>query len=89
MVLLISAGLFVRTLSNAYDVDPGFSCRNAVLASFDLSSLGLDETKGRELLDQLIARSAAIPGVERASASTLVPLSVGGAKARGSQASDL
>ena len=78
MVLLISAGLFVRTLSNAYDVDPGFSRRNAVLASFDLSSLGLDETKGRELLDQLITRSTSIPGVERASVSTMVPLSVGG-----------
>ncbi len=79
MVLLISAGLFVRTLANAYDVDPGFSRRNAVLASFDLSSLGLDDTKGNELLDQLITRSEAIPGVERASVSTMVPLSVGGA----------
>jgi macrolide transport system ATP-binding/permease protein len=78
MVLLISAGLFVRTLSNAYDVDPGFSRRNAVLASFDLSSLGLDETKGRALLDELITRSEAIPGVVSASVSTLVPLSVGG-----------
>lgn len=78
MVLLISAGLFVRTLSNAYDVDPGFSRRDAVLASFDLSSLGLDETKGRALLDELMARSAAIPGVERASVSTVVPLNIGG-----------
>lgn len=78
MVLLISAGLFVRTLSNAYDVDPGFSRRHAVLASFDLSSLGVDDTKGRALLDELMTRTAAIPGVERASVSTMVPLSIGG-----------
>lgn len=78
MVLLISAGLFVRTLANAYDVDPGFSRRHAVLASFDLSSLGHDATAGRTLLNRLIARAEALPGVERASASTLVPLTVGG-----------
>ena len=77
MVLLISAGLFVRTLANAYDVDPGFTRRNAVLAAFDLSSLGYDETAGRALLDRLIARAEALPGVERASASTMVPLTVG------------
>lgn len=78
LVLLVCAGLFLRTLSNAYDVDPGFSRRDAVLASFDLSSLRLDETKGRALLDRMIAQVEAIPGVERASASTLVPLSVAG-----------
>lgn len=78
LVLLVCAGLFLRTLSNAYDVDPGFSRRNAVLATFDLSALRLDETKGRALLDQIITRVETIPGVERASASTMVPLSVGG-----------
>lgn len=79
MVLLIAAGLFVRTLSNAYDVDPGFSRREAVLASFGLSSLQLDETQGRALMDAMITRVEALPQVERASVSTFVPLSVGGA----------
>jgi predicted permease len=78
MVLLISAGLFVRTLANAYDVSPGFTRRQAVLASFDLSSLGVGAEKGPVLLDQLLAKVEAIPGVERATVSTIVPLSVGG-----------
>ena len=78
MVLLISAGLFVRTLTNAYDVNPGFTRRQAVLASFDLSSLGVGAEKGPVLLDQLLAKVEAIPGVERATVSTIVPLSVGG-----------
>ncbi len=79
LVLLVCAGLFLRTLSNAYDVDPGFSRRDAVLAEFDLSAMRLDETKGRALLDQIIARVETVPGVERVSASTTVPLSIGGA----------
>ena len=78
MVLLVCAGLFVRTLNNVSDVDPGFSQRNAVLASFDMSSLGLDEDQGRVLLDSMIDRLEQLPGVERASVSTMVPLSIGG-----------
>ena len=79
MVLLIAAGLFVRTLANSFDVDPGFSRRDAVLASFGLSSLQLDEAQGRALIDAVITRVEALPQVERASTSTFVPLSIGGA----------
>jgi macrolide transport system ATP-binding/permease protein len=78
MVLLISAGLFVRTLGNAYQVDPGFSERNAVLASFDLSSAGFDAERGRAFYDELLDRARALPGAERATLSTLVPLTIGG-----------
>ena len=78
MVLLISAGLFVRTLDNAYDVDPGFTRRDAVLASFDLSSAGYTPERGRAFFDEVIARMEALPGVERASLSTMVPLTIGG-----------
>ena len=78
MVLLICAGLFVRTLGNAYRVDPGFSQRNAVLASFDLNSLGYTEEKGIAFYDELLGRVGALPGVESATLSTLVPLTIGG-----------
>ena len=78
MVLLICAGLFVRTLNNAYQVDPGFSERNAVLASFDLNSLGYTEEKGVAFYDELLARAGALPGVESATLSTIVPLTIGG-----------
>jgi predicted permease len=78
MVLLICAGLFVRTLMNAYDVDPGFSRRQAVLASLDLSSIGFDAGEGKAFFDELIARVEGLPGVEAVSLSTMVPLSIGG-----------
>lgn len=78
MVLLVSAGLFVRTLVNAYDVDPGFSRRDGVLAEFDLSALNVDETKGIALMDQMLERLEALPSVDVASMSTLIPLSIGG-----------
>jgi predicted permease len=43
-----------------------------------MSSLGLDEDQGRVLLDSMIDRLEQLPGVERASVSTMVPLSIGG-----------
>ena len=78
MVLLICAGLFVRTLGNAYQVDPGFSRRDGVIASFDLSALSYSEERGMAFYDELIARAEALPGVVRATLSTDVPLSIGG-----------
>jgi predicted permease len=78
MVLLVCAGLFVRTLAHAYDVDPGFSLRRGVLASLDLSSIGYDADKGRAFFSTAIERLQALPDVESASVSTMVPLSVSG-----------
>ncbi len=78
LILLVCAGLFVRTLANSYGVDPGFTRRQAVLASFDLNSLRLSPDEGRVVLDRLVSRLETLPGVERASLSTFVPLSIGG-----------
>lgn len=78
MVLLIAAGLFARTLANSYDVDPGFNRRDAVLASFDLSSLNYDEARGVQFFDELRRRLTALPGVEAAGLGTIMPLNVGG-----------
>jgi predicted permease len=76
MTLLVCTGLFVQTLVRAYDVDPGYARRHGVLAAFDLSSLRLDEKQGRALLTTMTDRVRALPGVESASVSTAIPLSL-------------
>jgi predicted permease len=76
LVLLVCAGLFVRTLTHAYEVDPGFSRRQGVLASFDLSSIGYTAEQGRAFYTKVIERLEALPEVASASFSTMVPLSV-------------
>jgi predicted permease len=77
-VLLVCAGLFVRTLAHAYNADPGFSRRDGVVASFDLSSIGFDGAKGRAFYTTALAKLESLPEVESASVSTLLPLSIGG-----------
>ena len=74
LVLLIGAGLCLRSLANAQSIDPGFDSRNALAASLDLQTLGYDEAKGRALYQSLLERVAALPGVRAASMADLMPL---------------
>jgi predicted permease len=74
MVLLIGAGLCVRSLLNARNIDPGFDTHDIVLASLDPGSLGYSEVKGREFYQQLLERVMTAPGVTSASLANYLPL---------------
>ena len=67
LMLLVSAGLFLRTLQNAQALDPGFSTRTGLLASIDLLPAGYDAPRGRAFFRDLLARVRELPGVEAAS----------------------
>ncbi len=76
LVLLISAGLIVRSLHEAQRMRPGFNPENAVAFSFDVGLQGYDETKGRALQKQALERIRALPGVEAAAIVDNIPLSL-------------
>lgn len=78
LMLLVSAGLFVRTLYNAQTLDPGFWTRSGLFASIDLLPAGYDGTRGTALFRELLARAREIPGVEAATLGQRVPLNLGG-----------
>jgi predicted permease len=67
VVLLVSAGLFIRSLQTANKIDPGFRVERALTVPVNLELLRYDETKGENFYRSLLARVAAQPGVERAS----------------------
>ncbi len=72
LVLLVCAGLFLRSLVNLDRVDTGFDRNNVLLFSTDESSAGYQEKDPRlPLLHQLIVeRVTALPGVSAASYSS-------------------
>jgi len=78
MVALISAGLFVRSLREAYKADPGFDPHGVLLASFDPFLSGYDESRGREFYRRLVERVRAIPGIQSATLARRLPLTDGG-----------
>ncbi|MGH9970964.1 MAG: ABC transporter permease [Pyrinomonadaceae bacterium] len=63
LVLLIGAGLVVRTLRHLQTMDPGFDPRDALTLSFDLGLQGYDQTRGEQFYQQLVERIQSLSGV--------------------------
>jgi len=74
LVLLVSAGLCVRTLLNAQAINPGFTTENLLTAKLDLGRQNYSEAQGREFYQRLLERLGGLPGVEAASLAHTVPL---------------
>jgi predicted permease len=73
LVLLTSAGLFIRSAQRAANVEPGFSLDQGVLVEVDPSMAGYDEVHGRQILRAVIERLGSIPGVKSVSLAGTVP----------------
>jgi predicted permease len=74
MLLLITAGLFVRGLQRGLAVHPGFSPDRVVIGSIDLDRHGLTEEEGRAFQTDLLRRVQALPAVESAAFARMVML---------------
>jgi predicted permease len=75
LLLLTCAGLFVRSLQNAQNSDPGFDANNVLLTSFDLDPMGYTGAQAVEFDRQLLARVKELPGVQSATLADFSPLS--------------
>jgi predicted permease len=69
LLLLVGAGLFVRTLINLQSIPSGFNQENVLLFQVDTSATGLkgDDPKTPALLNEVEQKVKAIPGVQAAS----------------------
>jgi predicted permease len=79
LVLLTTAGLFLRSLGNASSIDIGFKPANLLIMSMDPKLQNYSHDKNVQFLSQLHDRVAALPGVRSVSFVGVVPLSIGGA----------
>jgi predicted permease len=73
LVLLIVAGLCVRSLQRAQFVDLGFETRNVITARLDPHQIGYDAPRSEAFFDELQRRLVALPGVEAVGMSFSVP----------------
>ena len=77
VVVLIGAGLLVRTLQNLRNVDLGFDARNIVNFSLNPSQAGYGDAQVDSFYRDLLGRLSAMPGVSAVSYSQM-PLLSGG-----------
>jgi predicted permease len=75
VVVLVGAGLLVRTLHNLQNLDPGFDRQNVLLFGINPSLAGYKDRQAVELYRQLQKRFKALPGVVSASYSEYALLS--------------
>ena len=75
LVLLVGAGLLVRSFARMLEVKPGFNGDGVVTMWMNFTSERYAaQGKSTQLLDQLLARVAALPGVEGVAVSNDLPL---------------
>jgi putative ABC transport system permease protein len=75
MVLLFSALLFTKSLRNLLSDDPGFRTEGVLIAALDFTRLQIPVERRGAFQRQLLDRIRAIPGVDAAADTNVVPLS--------------
>ncbi|HYY97780.1 MAG TPA: ABC transporter permease [Pyrinomonadaceae bacterium] len=75
LVLLISAGLFLRSLQQAQRIDPGFDPERVLTMPLNINLLRYTKTQGQEFYRQVLERVGALPGVQSATLTRTPPLS--------------
>jgi len=74
LVLLIVAGLFMRSLGKAQNINLGFDPDQVLNLTTDVNGLGYSEARGREFYRDLETRIRALPGVVSEAQAFTVPL---------------
>jgi predicted permease len=76
LLLLIVAGLFIRSLDKAQQMYLGFNPDHILDLTLDPEQIGFKETQGREFYRQLNERISALPGVMSVGQAFIVPMGV-------------
>ncbi len=79
VMLLVGAGLLIRSFVRLQKVDPGFDPKNVLVARIALDNDRYPETAQRVVyFDRLLATLGALPGVRQVAATSTLPLSSAG-----------
>jgi predicted permease len=78
LLVLIVAGVSLKSLQDARRADPGFRREGLLLAAYDLSGRSLPAGGSRDLADRLLTRLRTLPAVDAAAIASSVPLDIHG-----------
>ena len=75
LVLLISAGLFLRSLQQAQRIDPGFDTAHVLTMPLNINLLRYTKAQGQEFYRRVLEHVEGLPGVQSATLTRTPPLS--------------
>ena len=73
LILLVGAGLFLRSLHNARSVELGFAADRVLTVRLDMAGAGYSNEEAMAVYDRIHERVARLPGVEHASLAFTEP----------------
>jgi putative ABC transport system permease protein len=76
LVLLVAAGLFVRSLAHVQRMSLGFDPDDVLNVTLDPHGIGYDEPRTRGFYRELEARARALPGVKSVALAFFVPMGI-------------
>jgi len=76
LILLVTAGLFVRSLGNAQSIELGFDRANVAYVSASLSAADYGHEEERQFMRDATERIDALPGIAAATFTARVPMSL-------------
>ena len=85
LVVLIVAGLFLRTFADTHRTDTGFRREGVLLAAYDLNGRPMPQDRSayaRSFVSQLLFKLKSVPSIEAAAISSSVPLDIHGLPSR-------
>jgi predicted permease len=74
IIVLVCAGLFLKSLSRVRNADPGFSTDNLITMQLDIGPVGYNDVEGKRFFSELLRRVESQPGVRAASLALFLPL---------------
>ena len=74
IVLLIGAGLLIRSFVKLLDVDPGYRAENMLTAKISLPPRYRDNSQRAQFYERILQRLTALPGVAAVGATSHLPL---------------
>jgi len=76
VVLLIGAGLFVRSFHNVRSLDLGFQPQHVIVAELSARGTPIDSARRIEIMERLRERALTVPGVQHAAHTLTIPFSL-------------
>ena len=74
IVVLVAAGLFLRSLSSAHEIDPGFETEKLAVVTVNPGQAGYDQPRAEQFYDRIVERLRTEPMVRSAAWATNAPL---------------
>ncbi|HSS19136.1 MAG TPA: ABC transporter permease [Pyrinomonadaceae bacterium] len=83
LILLVGAGLFIRSLWKLQSIDKGFAGENVVAMSLNMGLQGFDDKRGAQFYQSTLEALQSTPGIQSASLASALPVSAGGSRVSG------